>query len=488
MPKESWRQDTGIGHSSPETRIKAGKLDQKEAGGTEYQLDWNAQQMLPGNVRASVLASISSDIAFQQVYNDRLDLATNRTRSWSANLQRTLFGTSVQVLGESYDTFFGSEGEFDRRRRVPGLMLNMSPRKFKSTGLVFSYAARAEKLTFGNQDLVNKYSRYDVYPRLQRPFSLSFLQLTPEVAVRYTDYSVSDLDEGGAIDLTGPALQRKYFEGSLDMRGPTFSRVFDTPGNFYSDRYKHVIGPEVTFTYRTAIDDFTAIPRFDGQDTVTGTNQIRYGLVQRFYAKRYGASGKLEPYEFLSWRVGQTYYVQIGASEFDPNYSSAFFGATGEPSHASPIQSRVIFRPTPAITNNFDFEYDTNFKLFRTLSVASNVTFPRLALQVVYSRARRVALKVQNRVVNYNTLRGGLKIALWPKKLVLDGSADYDLLNHNLIQTSGRLRYDVQCCGFQVEMLQSDYAFKDDVQFRFSVDLANIGSMGNFLGGAEQRR
>jgi len=37
-------------------------------------------------------------------------------------------------------------------------------------------------------------------------------------------------------------------------------------------------------------------------------------------------------------------------------------------------------------------------------------------------------------------------------------------------------------------MLQSDYSFKKDRQFRFSVSLANIGSMGNFLGGPEQRR
>src|SRR5678809_368227 len=162
----------------------------------------------------------------------------------------------------------------------------------------------------------------------------------------------------------------------------------------------------------------------------------------------------------------RTYYVQIGASQFDPNYSAAFFSVTGEPSHFSPLQSRVIFRPTPAITNNFDFEYDTNFKLFRTLSVASNLTFPRVAFQGVYSRSRRVAIKPENRTLTYNTLRGGVRIALWPKKLVLDGSADYDLLNHNLIQTSGRLRYDVQCCGFQAEMLKSDYSFKKDVQFR----------------------
>ena len=405
------------------------------------------------------------------------------------NLQRAFGSTSVQLLGESRDTFFGDEGEFDRRRRLPGLLINQSPRKFKGSGLVFSYAARAESLSFGTQDLVNTYSRYDVYPRLSRPLSVSFLQLTPEVGLRYTAYSTRDLDdEGPGLDLTGPALQRRYMESSIDMRGPTFSRVFDTPGNFYSDRFKHVIGPEVQWTYRTHIDDFNAIPRFDGHDQITATNQMRYSLVQRFYAKRAGATGKLEPYEFLSWRVGQTYYVQVGASAFDPNYSSAFFGVTGEPSHWSPLQSQVIFRPTLRVSNNFDFEYDTNFRLFRRLSLTTNVSYPRFLLQGTYSRSRRVAINPDNRVLQYHTLRGGSRVVVWPGKVAVDGSADYDLLQKKLIQTTGRLRYDVQCCGFQIEMVQSSYRDPPDRQFRFSVELANIGSMGNFMGGPEERR
>ena len=44
------------------------------------------------------------------------------------------------------------------------------------------------------------------------------------------------------------------------MRGPYFSRVFDTPGFVYSERFKHTIGPEVSWTYRTQIEDFNAIP------------------------------------------------------------------------------------------------------------------------------------------------------------------------------------------------------------------------------------
>jgi LPS-assembly protein len=457
--------------------------------GWEYDLHWNALQMLPAKVRATVQVDRTSDRVFQQTFNDRLDLATNRTQYATLSLQRSFGITTLVAVGESRDTFFGDEGDFDRRRRLPGLLITQSPRKFRGTGLVFSYAARGERLGLTNENVLDSYSRYDVLPRLSRPFSLSFLQFTPEVAARYTSYSTRDAaPDGPEVDLTGEPLQRRYFESSVDMRGPTFSRVFDTPGNFYSDRYKHVIGPEVQWTYRTRIDDFNAIPRFDGHDQITGTNQVRYSLVQRLYAKRPGASGKPEPYEFLSWRLSQTYYVQIGASSFDPNYSSAFFDETGAPSHWSPVQSSLVFRPSLAFSSNFDFEYDINFNLFRRLTLSTNLAYPRVLFQATYSRSKRAALNPENRVLSYHTIRGGSRVVLWPNKLAVDGSADYDILQKELIQTTARLRYDVQCCGFQFEMVNSRYRDPPDRQFRFSIELANIGSMGNFMGGPEERR
>jgi len=69
-----------------------------------------------------------------------------------------------------------------------------------------------------------------------------------------------------------------------------------------------------------------------------------------------------------------------------------------------------------------------------------------------------------------------------PHKLRLEGSADYDFIDKNLVQTTARVRYDVQCCGFIGEVIQSDYNLKQDRQYRFAIELANLGSMANFMG------
>jgi LPS-assembly protein len=451
----------------------------------EHDINWSAVQMLPGKVRLAVRAQESSTIDFQEQFQDDLDLASRRNRFSTASLQRSFGPTSLQLVANSYDTFYGLTDDFIRRRQLPSFTVGMSPWKIWKTGMVLSYDARADSLVVGNQDRVDKYGRYDFNPRLSRPLSLSFIQVTPEVQWRHTRYGVSDLDTefpSSNEDLSGPAVTREYKEASVEMRGPNFSKVFNTPGNFYSERYKHVIGPEVTWTYRTPSDTFAVIPTFDGLDPIPATNELRYALVQRFYSKRRGsAGGRAEPYEFLNWRISQTYYANAEAAQYDPAYASSTFGGPGgEPASLSPVQSRFRFRPTRQFSANFDLEYDVNFKQLKYVSLSSTATYSRFALNASWFRGNRVTERVDRRGVNRDTIRSSARVVLWPNRVSVDGSVYYDLLNHDLKQWSARARYDVQCCGFLAEVINSDYNTKQNMQYRFSIELANIGSVGNF--------
>ena len=475
----------GLGHefrymlaSPSKGNFKTYAFRRKTGGPWDYDLDWSAVQMLPDKFRATLQVRQYSDLAFQQQIQDSLNLASSRTRRTSLSISRGFGTIGFQALADSTETFFPESRVVNEH--LPSVRLNQSPRKIGRSGVVFQWEARGERLGFGNQDRVDRFGRYDLLPKVSRPLSLSFLQVTPEVQVRYTRYGATVGDDG----LNGPALDRRYVETSLDLRGPTFSRVFNTPGNFYSDKFKHVIGPEVTWTYRSRIDDFDVIPKFDGNDYNLGTNQVNYALVQRLLAKRPGRGDKLEAWELLNWRVGQTYYVQIGngQNEFDPNYSSAAFGPGGVPAHLSPLQSRLRFRPTQAFSSNFDLEYDVNFKQMRSLGLSATLSQPRLNLQVGWSRATRLAEVAANRIPTRNTLRGSGKFFVLPGRLRLESSADYDVLGKNLVQFTGRVRYDVQCCGFIGEVIQSDYNIKKDKQFRFAIELANIGSIANMMG------
>ena len=289
-------------------------------------------------------------------------------------------------------------------------------------------------------------------------------------------------DEKNAV--VGPPIDRSFFEAQLEMRGPTFSRVFDTPGFSYSERFKHTIGPEVSWTYRTRVEEANSVPKFDGDDYYLGSNEIAYSLVQRFYAKRRGPSGKLLPYEFFNWRLMQTYYVQIadGQSNFDPNYSSSAFGPGFKPEHLSPLMSRMRLRPVPSFSFDFNVEYDVNFKEIRRTSLYGNLGSPRMTLTGGWTRSMRFDPNTGAARVSAHSLRGNAAMEVLRKRLFVEGSADYDLVYDTLWQMRAQVRYAVQCCGFVVEHIRYNWNGRDEKAWRFNLELANVGSIGTFLG------
>jgi hypothetical protein len=163
--------------------------------------------------------------------------------------------------------------------------------------------------------------------------------------------------------------------------------------------------------------------------------------------------------------VGQTYYADPESAQFDPDYSSNSF-ETGGTQHYSPLQSRLRLLPTPRS---------------RVMTVAGSVSGERGNLLASWSRSE--AFRRNNRVVPArSSVRSAGRLELLPERLALDLQADWDFVTGKMVHSAGRLRYDVQCCGFMVELIRYDYNQRAEQQFRFSIELANIGAFGNFNG------
>ena len=88
----------------------------------------------------------------------------------------------------------------------------------------------------------------------------------------------------------------------------------------------------------------------------------------------------------------------------------------------------------------------------------------------------------ENRVLQRDTVRAATRLQPLARRLTLEGSVDYDLLAKNLVQATALLRYRVQCCGLVAQVIQSDYNAKQGLEYHFAIELANIGSIGNFMG------
>ena len=66
--------------------------------------------------------------------------------------------------------------------------------------------------------------------------------ITATVGYRFTRWN-QRLATANVITQTPIPISRQLFDLRADVTGPTFTRVFDTPGNGYAARWKHVIQP-----------------------------------------------------------------------------------------------------------------------------------------------------------------------------------------------------------------------------------------------------
>jgi LPS-assembly protein len=460
-------------------------------GTRQYALNWNASQILPEKLRATLAVSQTSSTLIRQANLEDFIQATNRSRFTSFALQRSFGRNSVQVLTDQRDYNFGlgtaNESE-QRQEHLPSVTVSRAPQKLGRTGILIGYRASGEFLGLGDENSVDHYSRFDFAPQVSRPLSTSFLQLTPRFTAHYNRYGAverpdnidtPDIDEGGFFR---DPVDRRFIETSLEMRGPKVFRVFNNPFGLYTDKIKHQIEPEATWQYRSRVDygpDSTGaqVPKLDGLDFLVQTSQFTYGLNQTFTAKRPGTGGKLVPYNFLTWRVFQTYYAQAQASRFDPALGHSPYDIGAEPESFSPVVSNVRLRPTTRFSTNFNTEYDVKRSSLRTIALSGTIDYTRLGVNGTWSR---FVDPTNTSRVSFNTIQGRTRLELIPGKIHLEGEGVFDL-NRKESKVLSRIfsvRYDMQCCGIMVQRRDVDYGGLPEHRWTFQFQLANIGSVG----------
>ncbi|MFQ5791392.1 MAG: LPS-assembly protein LptD, partial [Acidobacteriota bacterium] len=463
---------------SPKSRgqFRTYLLREKETQQTEYTLDYSMNQELPAGFRAVARANFFSSFSFQQRFHENFNAVTRRSKRASGSVSRSWSQYTFRALFDRNDTSFGRRVAV--RQILPKVALSARPTKVGSTPLLFSFSSEASRLSSSQRRGRIEHQRFDILPSISYPFTkLSYLTFRTTFISRYTYYS-GQLDKKGFFVDEG--IDRRYYQVNLDVRGPTFSRIFNTPGNFYAERYKHVIEPQVIYSYRSQVDTFDNIIKFDSQDFVPGTNQLSFNLVNRFLAKRKTVDGKeiATSVEFLTWIVSQRYFFDVNASLYDRRSFSPFFSPNGVPSNLSPVTSKLRFRPSRSFSASWNFDYDVNFGKFSAMSVVASFSGASWG-QLQGSWARRV---VVNRDIVRDTFRwiGDLNLGEGLKTRV---ETNIDL-RRNLLHFKARMTYDVQCCGFLVEFARFKFgSFRDENIIRFGVTLANVGSFGTALGG-----
>ncbi len=264
-------------------------------GGQEIRLQ--AEGMFPHNFRGVANVDFLTSYVYRLAFNEEFTQAVNSEVKSQAFLTNTTNGFFNNFFTERYQNFESTTaGDVVAIVHSPTLESSSVDRQIPHSSFYWSYDASAggvyrSEPGFQTGLLVG---RFDLNPRVSLPLHLHDWAIRPELSLRDTIYTEQLLPSISTGTATNDPINRKSLEGSVEIRPPAVSRVFDR--QFMGRKWKHVIEPRAVYRYVTGVNNFANILRFDEQDILSNTNEVEYGVVNRLYAKRTSPeAGRLRP-------------------------------------------------------------------------------------------------------------------------------------------------------------------------------------------------
>lgn len=286
-----------------------------DQGGSSFYVD--GVHYFPNGFLAAADINITSNLAFRQIFSDSIQLAISPEERSQVFVNKNVGAYSFNFIARTQVTSIPTIRV--RTRSLPGISFEKRP------GLVswlkdrlpvyFSYESSIEGVsrketvedltTFlaeGNQNPIITPSivqRLDFRPTVMLPLDWNGWGVTLTGRVRATYYSNS-IDPVTRLVLPKDVV-RGYGEFNLDVRPPALARNFHRgDGSFW---FRHVVEPYLTYRKLGGISDgFHKLIRFDETEAVADTNEIEYGVTNRFFLRRSAesvgrraASGRVRP-------------------------------------------------------------------------------------------------------------------------------------------------------------------------------------------------
>ena len=332
-------------------------------------------------------------------------------------------------------------------------------------------------------------ARTEFAPRVTVPFHFGpWFNATSTAAFRTTYYGDSLVPGSAAAGmplLSTQSIVRNDGEFTLDVRLPTLERVFEPAHDEDQPRkrYKHTIEPQFTYRYVTGINNFQQLIRFDAGATLSDTDEVEYGIVQRFWSK----TDDDQPQELASWRLMQKRY-------FNPTFDGAIlngrrnvfqaldsvtpFAFAFGPRNSSPLVSDFKITPGGHFDTEQLLEYDPQLHKITVIGTLEKIK-PYKEFFATIAHFRLQADPILQPLSNQLRLLTGYGSETRKGFNVMTG-VSYDFTNSALQNELVQLSYNGKCCGLAVEYQRFELGqVRTDSRFRVAFIIANIGSFGN---------
>ncbi len=502
-----------------------------DQGGSSFYID--GVHYFPNGFIAAADVNITSNLAYRQVFSDSIQQAISPEELSQVFVNKNHKDYSFNLLARTQVTSLPTSRI--RIRELPGISIEKRPSLLsflKKLPVYFSYEGSAGGLSrketvndltsfidqVGGNPIVSPslVQRLDFHPRVALPFSFAGFSITATAGARATFYSNS-LDPTNR-DVLSANLTRGYGEFELDVRPPAFAKDFrHGNGAFF---FRHVIEPYIIYRKISGINEFDRIIRFDYNDAIADTNEIEFGLSNRFFTRRStenvssaavretrtGERVPLsdQPYEALTVTVRGKYFfdkffggalVPGRRNQFYPINTLSGFSYGGIPRRFSPLNVEARYRPRNDIFVDLRTDLDTRDGGLRAISTTFGIS--RSLVQAFQSFYYTRAIELVPSLAQFGdangnepgTLRGsqwGPSVFLGDRERGVYGGASlfFDFQerpgqgNTSLISSTLTVGYSWECCAVTLQNYTFNVGLRQENRIVFSFRLNGIGTFG----------
>jgi LPS-assembly protein len=461
-----------------------------------YQITGAVVQALPKSLRLSASSNYFSSLIAQQRYQQDVFAATNRSRTFGANVSGNWGAHSISGTIDRNEVFT-NDTDSNVLGSFPKIVYSRAEKPLGKLPVYFG--ASSEFVTLIRTDKtaatvnVRGLTRVDIFPTLRFPFTkLPFLTFNSSLGFRQTYWSESLDDIDGTITRVPESINRRYFTMSTTITGPVFTRIWNTPRKSYAQKFKHVFEPAITFSRVTPINNYNRIVKLDSPDFVVGrVTSIGYGINNRLYAKKDSAR------EIVTVAIGQSYYTDETAAQVDRQYQSSDFQAAQKPTHFSPVAMQVHVAPTLVTDATLRAEYDAQLHYLRSLAANGGLALGWVVANGGWSLSRSIATPGASPLSISHYLNASTVVRKPGNAFSATYIFNFDMKTKDFLNQRIIAHYNSQCCGLAVEYQKFNFGTRAglvgvprDHRFNLSFTLAGIGTFSDLFGafGGQQGR
>lgn len=456
-------------------------------GGHEAKLLFTA--LLPHGWRAVADLDQLSSLTFRLAFSETFVEAVNSEVRNTAFLTNNFRGFSFNAAAVSYENFLSATPQNSiTLRSAPEIRFSSVEQLFLTHfPAYFSFEAftgaqhRSESVTpFETPAFVE---RSEFAPSVTMPFHWGpWLNATPRFTFRSTFY-------GGQIE-NGAFADRGFFrnteEFKIDIRPPAIERVWGSEKN-----WKHVIEPDIVYSYVTGVNNFGRFVRFDEDETLVDTNEFQYGVTQRLF-RRTGAGNREE---HITWRLVQKYY-------FDPTFGGALlpgqrnefqtldaltpFAFADTSRRLSPIVSDLTIEPGKRWDAQFILNYDPSRNRLSAIGELVKIRpYKESFLTLAHFSTLNLPLHPSPVPPNFEQRSNQVRALLGYGDPTRRGwnatfGASYDISQAEFQNQIAQISYNGSCCGIGFEVRRFSFGtIRNENLYMGVFRIANLGSAGN---------